>query len=175
MKRIFTTLAIALMGLFAQSATTLTVGDGEAVEVYAPGKVAAVRVISSVATGTATLKAAAQMPVVSNVANYASTTNFTYTYVYTNGTATVTNTVDYLPLPLGPTVTAYVTNSIVTTVTNLVPTATSAVVVTNALSDAMTCSGGTASSTPSGKYVYPGDLLFFEGTARGRADVIIED
>ena len=44
---------------------------------------------------------------------------------------------------------------------------------TNTLSS-ITCSGGVGSDAPSGKWVLPGDVLLWDGTAKGRVTVILE-
>ena len=49
-----------------------------------------------------------------------------------------------------------------------------ALAVTNSLTEQITCSGYVGTNAPSGKYVLPGDWLFFDGTAKGRALIVIE-
>jgi len=173
MKNLILTLAIALMGLCAVAQIdTIDVTSGARTE--SPAKVVGVRVLSSVASGTAQVKSVSTLPVIVNVDHVNATTNHTYTYVYTNGTQTVTNTVDHLPLPLGPTVTSYVTNNVVTYHTNSIPTTTSTVVVTNLIGGAITCSGGVGIYSPTNTYLIPGEPIFYTGTAKGRVLLIVE-
>jgi len=173
MKRLLTLLAIALS--LAAFADIYTVDVTKTPQFAPAGKILQVQVVSTTATGTATVKSVSTVPVTQFqdvVTTYTNKT--TYTYVYTEGTETFTNTVDYLPLPLGPTVTSYTTNYLVTVATNLVPVTTATVCVTNALSDTVTCAGGVGSATPSSKFTVPNDPVFYEGTAAGRVLLIIE-
>jgi len=174
MKHLLTALAIALTGLCAfAEIDTIDVTGGYVP--FAPAKVAQVRVLSSVASGTAQVKSVSTLPVVEIRDVVTTFTNgTTYTYTYTNGTATVTNTVGYIPLPLGPTVTSYVTNYVVTVSTNRVPTTTSTVVVTNSIGGSITCAGGVGSDNPSNTYLIPGEPVFYDGTSKGRVLLIIE-
>lgn len=175
MKHIITSIAIALAGLCA-FADIYTVDVTKTPQFAPAGKILQVQVVSTTATGTATVKSVSTVPVTQFqdvVTTYTNKT--TYTYVYTNALEqTFTNTVDYVPLPLGPTVTSYTTNYLVTVATNLVPVTTATVCVTNALSDTVTCAGGVGSATPSSKFTVPNDPVFYEGTAAGRVLLIIE-
>ena len=168
----------ALAALIAATASAsfdaLTLEDG--IEVAAPfaAKAVRARLDSSVASGTAAVKAVSSMPVYTDVSTVLYATNWTYTVIYTNGAETVTNVTDYVPLPLGPNVTSYATNSVVTVLgTNVASVATSYVTKTNSLVS-LTASGGTATNDVTNGWIFPGDVLFFEGTAKGRVMLIIE-
>lgn len=151
-----------------------TIADGESVAAPFAAKAVRARLDSSVASGTAAVKAVSTMPVYTDVETVLYATNWTYTVIYTNDTATVTNTTDFVPLPLGPNVTSYATNEVVTVLgTNVAHVATSFVVSTNALVS-LTASGGVATNDVSNGWIFPGDVLFFEGTAKGRVMLIIE-
>lgn len=174
MKKLFT----VTCSLFAVAAIAaleaVDIADGESVRMLAPGKVVAVRAASSVAAGTVAVKAAAEVPVFTNgvVTTYA--TNVAWRLVWTNGTTLATN--DY-PRPYQyarPATTAFYGP-----VTNVTATSRAAALVkqilhpTNTLSS-ITCSGGIGSDAPSGKWVLPGDVLLWDGTAKGRVTVILE-
>ena len=170
----FAALAALIAATASASFDALTLEDG--IEVAAPfaAKAVRARLDSSVASGTAAVKAVSSMPVYTDVSTVLYATNWTYTVVYTNGAETVTNVTDYVPLPLGETVTSYATNEVVTVLgTNVASVATSYVTKTNTLVS-LTASGGTATNDVTNGWIFPGDLLFFEGTAKGRVMLIIE-
>lgn len=176
MKKLFSLLVmtLAMASAFA-SVDTILLDENGSYTSLSPAKVLHVRAISSVPTGTATVKAVSVMPVIGDVETYDYATNFTYTVVYTNDTGSVTNTTDYIPLPLGETVTSYVTNSIVTVTTNVTRDATSVVTVTNDLCQTITCAAGYGSEDPEdATFIAPGERIFFEGTAKGLITIFVE-
>lgn len=174
MKKLALIIAAVLFGCAHGAVEAVDIADGESVRMLAPGKVVAVRAASSVAAGTVAVKAAAEVPVFTNgvVTTYA--TNIAWRLVWTNGTSLVTN--DY-PRPYQyarPATTAFygpVTN--VTSTSRAAPLMKQILHPTNTLSS-ITCSGGVGSDAPSGKWVLPGDVLLWDGTAKGRVTVILE-
>lgn len=179
MKKLFTALAIALLGLCAiASVDTVTIANGESVEVSYSAKVARIEVLSSVAAGTATVKAEKILLASETRTADTVTTNFTYVSISTNDTGLCTTNVtsfDQAPfLPPAPFLQSYVTNATVTTVTatNVVPIVSAT--VTNAVGTTLTCSGGFASQSPADTYLVPGDVLSFTGTATGKVTLILE-
>ena len=170
----FAALAALIAATASASFDALTLEDG--IEVAAPfaAKAVRARLDSSVASGAAAVKAVSSMPVYTDVSTVLYATNWTYTVVYTNDSQTVTNVTDYVPLPLGPNVTSYATNTVVSVLgTNVASVATSYVTKTNSLVS-LTASGGVATNDVSNGWIFPGDVLFFEGTAKGRVMLIIE-
>lgn len=167
---------------FAASAAIdyIEVGYGETVTPTRAGKVLGARVLSSVASGTATAKAVRSLEVWGNRSEVVATTNFTYTVVSTqlvdSAWATVTNTTAFNPLPWGAeNWVSFATNTVVTLATNVTPYVSSRVVVTNALTATATCSNGSGTAAAgSDPYILPGEEVFFEGTARGKVWIIIE-
>ena len=175
MKRL---LALAALAALAASGATdiFGVSSGGSVTVPLGGRLAYVHVLSTTASGTCTLKREQVLRTNAvEVFSFAST-NFTYTLVYSNGTETVTNVTetDQAAGLAGLSYISYATNQIVNSwnVTNMVQAL--ALTVTNALTDQVTCSSGVGTNAPTGKYVLPGDRIFFEGTATGRALIVIE-
>ena len=131
----FAALAALIAATASASFDALTLEDG--IEVAAPfaAKAARARLDSSVASGTAAVKAVSTMPVYTDVETVLYATNWTYT--------------------------------------NVAHVATSFVVSTNALVS-LTASGGVATNDVTNGWIFPGDVLFFEGTAKGRVMLIIE-
>lgn len=164
--------ASAAAAFAAYDVVSLT--DGATYVPAAPARVAAVRALSTVAAGTVSVKCVSSLPVVTNEAVVAYATNFTYTAVWTNSTGAVTNTTAHEQLPLGPNVTSYVTNTIVTATTNWIPGTADTVSATNTLVS-FTCSGGAGEAIPTNTFILPGESVFFDGTASGRVLLVIEE
>ncbi len=151
-------------------------------EVRAPfaAKVAAVRVHSTVAAGTATVKAVSSWEAAGLSTNVVAATNHTYTVVSTqlvgSAWATVTNTVPYDPSPWGTdNWISFSTNAVVTLSTNVAPAVSAHVVSTNSLTAAVTCSGGSGTGAAgSFPWIAPGETIFIDGTAKGRAILFLE-
>ena len=181
MKKLIT-ITCALFAAIAASAAIdyIEVGYGETVVPTRPGKVLGARVLSSVASGTATAKAVRSLEVWENQEDIVAATNYTYTVVSTqlvdSAWVTVTNTTAFNPLPWGTeNWTSFATNTVVTLSTNVTPHVSSRVVVTNALTATATCSNGSGTAAAgSDPYILPGEEVFFEGTARGKLWLIID-
>lgn len=174
MKKLFTALAIVLLGLFAQASyEVIQLSNSSDQTVLEPGKIARVEIVSSVASGTATVKRASPVVTVGNHVDTYTKTNFTYTTVWSNGTEVVTNTTPYLTRRFTVPPISYTTNLVVSSysITNAVPGSSAA--LTNAVTEEITCSSGYGSATPSDKWILPGDRLFYSGTATG-VTLIIE-
>lgn len=102
MKRQFTLLAILALVLFAfignarASYEVLQLSNASDQTVHAPAKIARVEIVSSTATGKATVKRVSPVTTVgSHIDTYTKTT-YTYTTVYSNGVNVVTNTSPYI-------------------------------------------------------------------------------
>ena len=80
----------------------VTVSDGEAAWNHRGGKVAQIHVLSSVASGTATLKSESKLWGTREVITDLSTSNFYWTVVWSNGVDVVTNVSTVAPYPLPP-------------------------------------------------------------------------
>lgn len=142
--------------------------------IYAPGKVARIEVVSSVAAGKATVRRVSPVVGVANVVDTYVTTNTTYTTVYSNSLAqVVTNVSPYITMQFDANLISYTTNSVVTSyaITNALPRASAA--VTNNVADEITCSGGVGGASPEDKWILPGEKLIYSGTATG-VTVILE-
>lgn len=140
-------------------------------------KVAAARVHSSVADGSATVKAVSSHEFWGTETNVTYATNHTWTVVWTNDAgAATTNTFDFDPSPYGTNRwTSFATNDVVTGTTNVTPVVVSTVAATNELTAAATCSNGTATAAASATpWIVPGERLFVDGTADGRVILILE-
>jgi len=176
MKRLLVLAALAALLPLLGAVDIHGVPSGGSVTLPLGGRLAYVEVLSTVPSGTCTLKR--EQKLYTNAVDVLSfaATNFTYSLVYSNGTECVTNVtaVDQSAGLAGLSYISYSTNTIVQTwaTTNVVRDL--ALTVTNSLTEALTCSGGVGSATPSGKYLLPGDVLFFDGTAKGRANIVIE-
>lgn len=140
------------------------------------GKVLGVQVVSSVDTGKATVKSVANAWGVRDDVVSTTVTNVSYVLVWTNGENVVTNvtTYDQAPIPTNIAVESYKTNTVITTssITNVIPTLIAC--VTNSLSSEITCAGGYGSAEISGKYLIPGEPVFYTGTAKGKVILLIE-
>lgn len=142
--------------------------------IYAPGKVARIEVVSSVAAGKATVKRVSPVMRVTDVIETYATTNTTYTTVYSNSLAQViTNVSPYITRKFDANLISYTTNNVVTSyaITNAVPKAST--FVTNNVADEITCSGGIGGASPNDKWILPGEKLIYSGTATG-VTVILE-
>jgi len=175
MKRLAILICAALSLAVLADTEIVTVSDGEAAWNHRGGKVAQIHVLSSVASGKATLKSESKLWGTRDEVTDLSTSNFCWTVVWSNGTETVTNVSTVAPYPLPPprALISATSNWVVRAyaITNTIPVVT--LCKTNALSAEITCSAGTALNVPSDKYVAPGDPIFFEGTAKGRVRVIL--
>ncbi len=185
MKTKLAKLAITAALLAALSATAETdvieVPTGAEVQCPYAAKVVGVRVHSSVASGTATVKAVSSYEAMGLETNVVETaTNYTYTVVSTQLVdsvwTSVTNTTPFDPSPWGTANwTSFATNRVVTLSTNVTAYVASRVVSTNALTASVTCSGGTGTGAAgSFPWIAPGEPIFIEGTARGRAQLFVE-
>ena len=175
MKRLAILICAALPLASLADTEIVTVSDGEAAWNHRGGKVAQIHVLSSVASGTATLKSESKLWGTREVITDLSTSNFYWTVVWSNGVDVVTNVSTVAPYPLPPAraLISATSNWVVNVLaaTNQVPEVT--LCVTNALSSEITCSSGVGTAAPNDKYVAPGDPIFFEGSAKGRLKVIL--
>ena len=170
--------AIALAVSFAAHAAIETVELGPGAEWEAPGcRLAAVRVVSSVADGTAQLVGVSSLAVTSNATETVAETEVLWRRVYTNGAEAVTNyypgQVVYTPPP--PWLVAsqgWVTNTTSRTVTRRVPTG-EVLSLTNSLAS-VTCSGGLGLAAPTNAWIAAGEKVSWTGTAGGRAVLFLE-
>ena len=177
MNKLFSTLAILFAATVANATLeAIQIPSGSDYRILSPGKVVEVQVLSTTATGTASVKAIGTLVKMVDEVTTTYATNVTYSLVYSNGTEIVTNTVaiDYSPFPSGMRYISYTTNETVTatSVTNLVPS--TVLTVTNAVGSTITCSGGYGHANPDNAYLASGSTLFAEGTATGRVTLIIE-
>lgn len=178
MKKYLILASLAFIGVLAfAQCDFLTVLPGGVTRVYEAGRVAHVEVLSSVSNGTAAVKRVRELVALRDDVTTTYSTNVTYTLSYSNGTEIVTNTVDvdYSPFAAGMRYISYATNTTVTatSVTNVVPYV--ATCVTNDLCESITCTGGVGSAALTNKFVFPGDKIFFTGTAKGKVEIIVED
>lgn len=140
-------------------------------------KVVEAHVLSSVAAGTASVKAVRKLYADEpSVVELDPVTNITYQLIYKDGQTTVTNDTPYDVdfRYIGTNYVSYATNVVITTpaVTNLVRTLK--LCSTNEILS-VTCSGGIGKGSPaSTTYLEPGVELFFTGTAKGTVDLIVE-
>ena len=181
MKRLATIAMLAAALSARAEMDVIEVPTGAEVQCPYAAKVVGVRVCSSVASGTATVKGVSSwedMGLETNVV--ATATNFTYTVVSTqlvgSAWASVTNTLPYDPSPWGTASwTSFASNRVVTLATNVTVCVAARVAATNALTASVTCSGGSGTGAAgSFPYVAPGEPIFVEGTARGRALLFVE-
>lgn len=179
MKRQFTILAILALVLFAfignarASYEVLQLSSASDQTVHEPAKIARVEIVSSTATGKATVKRVSPVQILRNHIDTYTKTNYTYTTVYSNGVNVVTNVSPYITRHFTTPPISYTTNIVVSSyaITNSVPGATAA--ITNAVTEEITCSGGYGGASPSDKWLVPGDKLFYSGDATG-VTVILE-
>ena len=175
MKRLALLICAALSLAVLADTEIVSITDGEAAWNHRGGKVAQIHVLSSVASGKATLKSESKLWGTRDEITDLSSSNFVWTVVWSNGVDVVTNVTTGAPYPLPPAraLISATSNWVVRAyaVTNTLPCVT--LCVTNALSSEITCSSGVGAATPNDKYVAPGDPIFFEGTAKGRVKVIL--
>jgi len=180
MKKLMTTVAACCAFAASAAIDCVELPIGGSVSLGAPAKVLSARVLSSVASGTATVKAVRSLEVTDVREDVVATTNFTYTVVSTQlvdaAWTTVTNTTAFNPLPWGTeNWVSFATNAVVTLSTNFTPYVSARVVATNALSATATCTNGSGTAAAgSDPYVLPGEQVFVDGTARGRVWIVIE-
>lgn len=177
---------LTMLALFAALSAraeidVIEVPTGGTVAAPWPCKAVGARVCSSVASGTATVKAVSSYEAMGLETNVVETaTNYTYTVVSTQLVdsvwTSVTNTTPFDPSPWGTANwTSFATNRVVTLSTNVTAYVASRVVSTNALTASVTCSGGTGTGAAgSFPWIAPGEPIFIEGTARGRAQLFVE-
>lgn len=180
-KNLLSILALAAAFAAHGALDVITVPTGETVTCPWAAKVVSARVLSTVAAGTATAKSVTSIEIMAPVTNVVNLgTNYTYTVISTqyvgSAWATVTNTVPVDPSPWGTeNWTGFTTNSVVLYATNVTWEASSRVVSTNALTAAITCSGGVGAGDGGTKpYIAPGEPIFIEGTAKGRVQLFVE-
>lgn len=167
---------LALSGAAPAALETVELAPGA--EWEAPGcRLAAVRAVSSVASGTAALIGVSALDVYTNATETVTESAVLWRRVLTNDTATVTNDysgqVVYTPPP--PWLLAsegWVTNTSTRTVTRRVP-AGETLLITNALAS-VTCTNGAAFAAPANAWVAPGERLRWTGTADGRLVLFLE-
>lgn len=175
-KLIFTACIILAVGLLHAGIESIQVVSSPVQVTYAVKAVEA-HVLSSVADGTASLKAVRRLYADEpSVTELAPVTNVTYQLVYRDGSTTVTNVTPYDVdfQYIGTNYVSYATNVVITTpaVTNIVRTLK--LCTTNEILS-VTCSGGIGTGTPaSTTYLEPGVELFFTGTAKGNVSLIVE-
>lgn len=171
-------IAIAILASGAALAALETVELGPGAEWEAPGcRLAAVRVYSSVAAGTAALSAVSSLAVYTNATETVTETEVLWRRVLTNDTAAVTNTypgqVSYTPPP--PWLLAsegWVTNTTTRTVARRLPSGET-LAFTNALAS-VACSGGKGFAAPTNAWIAAGERVSWTGTANGRAVLFLE-
>ena len=171
--------AIALAVSFAAHAAigTVELAAGGAWTVGAPCRLAAVRAVSSVASGTVALSGVSALDVTSNAVETVTDVSVVWTRVLTNGTAAVTNSypgqVVYTPPP--PWLLAsegWTTNTAARTVPRLVKTGET-LLLTNSLAS-FSCSGGLGSAAPENCWLLPGERVVTSGTAKGVLTLFLE-
>lgn len=176
MRNAFLALTLLVSGAAVAALETVELGPGS--EWEAPGcRLAAVRVVSSVADGTAQLFGVSALAVTSNATETVSETTVLWQRIYTDGTEAVTNVysgqVVYTPPP--PWLVAsqgWVTNTASRTVARRVPTGR-VLSLTNSLAS-VTCSGGLGLAAPTNAWIAAGERLVWTGTANGRAVLFLE-
>jgi len=179
MKRIATIIALALsMAAFAAVETVELVDGGT--WTASGGRLAAVRVVSTAASGAFTLKGVESWDVSSNVTTTVTTDVPVWRRVLTNETQSVTNDysgqVVYTPPPPWKLASeGWATNTVTTTRTARIRTGAT-LAATNSLVSA-SCSGGSYTNAPSGVWLSDGEAVTFTFStagASGRALLIIE-
>lgn len=175
---------LALIALCASAAAFAAVETVEIVDggtwTASAGRLAAVRVVSTAASGAFTLQGVESWDVSSNVTTTVTTENPMWRRVLTNATQTVTNDysgqVVYTPPPPWKLASeGWVTNTVTTTVTRRMSTG-AAILATNSLA-AASCSSGVYTNAPSGVWLSDGEAVTFKFStagASGRALLIIE-
>lgn len=177
MKKLFSTLAIVFAASMANASLEAIQVVSSPIRVPSAVKAVEAHVLSSVAAGTASVKAVRKLYLDEpSVTELAPVTNVTYQLVYRDGSATVTNVTPYDVdfRYIGTNYVSYATNVTVTVpaVTNIVRTLK--LCATNEILS-VTCSGGIGSGTPaSTTYLEPGVELFFTGTAKGNVILFVE-
>ena len=175
---------IALIALCASAAAfaaveTVEIADGGTWTASA-GRLAAVRVVSTAASGAFTLKGVESWDVSSNVTTTVTTATPVWRRVLTNATQTVTNDysgqVVYTPPPPWKLASeGWATNTVTATRTARIRTGAT-LAATNAILSA-TCSGGAYTNAPASVWLSDGeDVTFSFSTAGafGRALLVIE-
>ena len=179
MKRLAFAIALAalLCGAAAAGTAAVEISAGGAWTVDAPCRLAAVRAVSSVASGTVALSGVSALDVTSNAVETVADVSVVWTRVLTNGTAAVTNSypgqVVYTPPP--PWLLAsegWTTNTAARTVSRLVKTGET-LSLTNSLAS-FSCSGGLGSAAPENCWLLPGERVVSSGTAKGVLTLFLE-
>ncbi|MBR0066104.1 MAG: hypothetical protein IJQ00_00805 [Kiritimatiellae bacterium] len=180
MKRFLFALCVLFCFMAASAAVeTVELADGGSWMANG-GRLAAIRVQSTAASGAFTLKGFESWPVSTNVTETVTDTAVVWRRVLTNLTETVTNDypgqVVYTPPPTWRLASeGWVTNTSTRTVTSRRRTGAT-LTLTNSLA-AASCSGGAWTNAPSGVYLSDGEVVTFSFStagAFGRAILIIE-
>ena len=177
MKRLAFAIALAVSFAAHAAIETVELAAGGAWTVGAPCRLAAVRAVSSVASGTVALSGVSALDVTSNAVETVTDVSVVWTRVLTNGTAAVTNSypgqVVYTPPP--PWLLAsegWTTNTAARTVPRLVKTGET-LLLTNSLAS-FSCSGGLGSAAPENCWLLPGERVVTSGTAKGVLTLFLE-
>ena len=179
MKKLLAFIALCASAAAFAAAETVEIADGGTWTASA-GRLAAVRVVSTAASGAFTLKGVESWDVSSNVTTTVTTEVPVWRRVLTNETQSVTNDysgqVVYTPPPPWKLADeGWITNTVTTTVTRRMNTGRT-ILATNTLVSA-TCSGGAYTNAPSGVWLSDGEAVTFSFStagASGRALLIIE-
>ena len=177
-KRTWAMAFAALLCLAAMAdIASVDIAAGGSWTVDAPCRLAAVRAVSSVASGTVALSGVSALDVTSNAVETVTDVSVVWTRVLTNGTTSVTNSypgqVVYTPPP--PWLLAsegWTTNTASRTVSRLVKTGET-LSLTNSLSS-FSCSGGLGSAAPTNCWLLPGEKVVSSGTAKGVLTLFLE-
>lgn len=179
MKKAFFIIALAFSAVAFAATETVEIEDGGTWPAVS-GRVAAIRVLSTAASGAFTLKGVERWDVSSNITTTVTTEAPVWRRVITNLTQTVTN--DYPgqvvftpPPPWMLASEGWATNTTTTTRTRRGKTGET-IYFTNSLA-AATCSGGSWTNAPVGVWLSDGESVRFEFStagASGRALLIIE-
>jgi len=169
---------LAAFAAFASfAADSVSLYDGSAAKLATPARVVAVRALSSVADGSVTVKAESKLLATRDNVVTTYLTNAVYTVVFSNGVNVVTNesttVAGVMPLPPPRALIRYFTNETVTvsSVTNI--ELYTAGVFTNVLAT-FTCANGFAEKPVTNAFIFAGDRVFFDGTAKGNVTLITE-
>lgn len=179
MKKAFFIIALAVSAVAFAATETVEIEDGGTWPAVS-GRVAAIRVLSTAASGAFTLKGIESWNVSSNVSETVVDSVPMWRRVITNGTETVTNVypgqVVYTPPPPWKlSEEGWITNTVTTTRVSRRKTG-GVLAWTNSLA-AATCSGGSWTNAPAGLWLADGERVTFSFStagAAGRALIIIE-
>jgi len=177
MKRLATIIAMVLCGCAFAAVETVEFAAGGTWTCDTPGRLAAVRAFSTVASGEVTLVGTNSVPVISNETVTVTSDEVLWRRILTNQTETVTNTypgqVVYTPPPPWLLVSqGWITNTTTRTVTRTIDTGDRILVGGSIAS--FSCSAGIGTNAPSNVYLAPGERITASGTAKGRILLFIE-